>query len=338
MNATQKGLNMSNFDPTPYLPTWAKAQSRPMQQALHFIFSLTDAAPGVNLQLGALRHPGTPDETMREIGIIDGSGGTTTEDLRGLLTACRAENAGRHSNILVRPDPAQDHPWLLIDDLPTARALALTKEIGGLAVETSKWNCQVRVLSDRNLDQQQRGSAQKTLQDRLQSDPGSVQGEKWGRLPGFTNQKQGKSGQWTNLLADTTGVHPKLPVDSLFSLHPPGGGVYIFASLSPAVLAAPSRQPAAGSLSAANEPHTKQDHAREALAKPLPLATENAQGWRQEYADCCQALRANLPHAEIAAMLAARSLERGKRSTPAAAQQYAQMVLNAAMRAQQSAA
>jgi hypothetical protein len=200
-------------------------------------------------------------------------------------------------------------------------------------------------LADRNLDQQQRGAAQKVLRERLQSDPGSAQGGKWGRLPGFTNQKLDKRGQWTNLLGDSesVGVHAPLNVDELFALHPLGGVCTpSLPASSTAVLAAPSRQAAAGSPSlsvpAANEPHTKQDYAREALAKPLPAANENAQGWRQEYADCCQALRAGLPDAQIIEMLAARALDRGKRSTPAAAQQYAQMVLNAAMKAQQCAA
>ncbi len=330
---------MQNFDPTPYLPAWAQAESRPMQQALHFIFALMDAAPGVDLQLAALRNPKTPRETMREIGMIDGEGGTTTADLRNLLTACRAENAGRRSNILVRPDPSQEHPWLLIDDLPTLRALALAKEIGALVIETSRGNCQVRLLADRCLDQHQRGADQKTLQDRLQSDSGSVQGDKWGRLPGFTNQKQDKRGQWTNLLADSVGVHPPINTNALFSLHPQGG-VCTSSPLSPSpAVAAPSRHSAGSpSLSAANGARTKQDFARDALAKPLPAANENAQGWRQEYADCCQALRAGLPDAQIIEMLAARALDRGKRSTPAAAQQYAQMVLNAALKAQECAA
>ena len=339
-------MTSTNFDPYPYLPAWAQAAARPIRQALYMILALMDNAPCVDVQVAALRNPGTTQEKLRVIGVIEAAGNATPVDLLALLTAARGENGTRTANILVRPDPARDHPWLFLDDLPEACARDLAHRHAAVAVETSidargVKNCQVRLLADRPLSQAQRTDAQRVVQARLHGDEGSIAGEKWGRLPGFTSQKPGKKGQWTNLVCDTCGASPPISADALLSLSPQGGvrtsGGSLLSLSSPA--AAASSRPSAGSagvstlhFSSPASPNTKQDYAREALAKPLPAASERAGGWRREYADACQALRAGLSHREIVALLAQRALERGKRRTPESAAQYAQQVLDAALK------
>lgn len=326
------------FDPTPYLPAWAQEMPRPMRQAIYVIEQVMLYAPGIDVHLAALHRPGTPTQQREMLGTISGTGDTTPDDLREMLRQARGANASPRSpaNILFRPDPSSLHPWLFLDDLPTPRALALTAKISGLVIETSQGNAQIRLPADRTMSQAERGHAQKTLQSRLGGDPGSTSGEKWGRLPGFTNRKPGKSGQWTNLIADTTWIHPPVSADRLLALgfsRPQGGACApAVASPSPA-----SDRPQAGALAGASPGHprlrTKSDFAREALARPLPAASEQAGGWRQEFGDTCQALRAGLSADEITQALADRALQRGKRRTQADAEQYARLTVQRALQA-----
>lgn len=114
------------------------------------------------------------------------------------------ENANNLANIWVRPNPEIDHPWLLLDDLPLAVANKLAGKYQCLVVETSKANCQVRLLANINLSREQRKIVQQELVKILSSkdinaDYGSTAGCKWGRLPGFRNRKPNRDA-WTNLL------------------------------------------------------------------------------------------------------------------------------------------
>ncbi len=330
-------MSMHPFDPTPYLPTWAQAMPRPMRQAIYTLEQIMLRAPGVDVHLAALHRPGTPTQQREMLGTISSTGDTTPDDLLEMLRQARGANASPRSpaNILFRPDPSSLHPWLFLDDLPTPRALALTAKISGLVIETSQGNAQIRLLADRTMSQAERGHAQKTLQSRLGGDPGSTSGEKWGRLPGFTNRKPGKTGQWTNLISDTTGIRPPISADRLLSLSlaPQGGACApAFAFTSPA-----RDRPKAGALAGASpvdpHPRTKADFAHAALSKPLPAASEQAGGWRQEFADTCQALRAGLSGDEITQALADRALQRGKRRTQADAEQYARQTVQRALQA-----
>lgn len=212
---------MQNFDPTPCLPHWARAESRPMRQAIYTIEQIMLRSPGVDLQIAALHRPGTGDERLEMLGTVDAMG-NTTDDLREILRQARGANCSKRSpaNILFRPDPSQSHPWLFCDYLGTERLLALASQIAGIAIQTSEGNGQARLLADRPMSQDERGAAQRVLSLHLDGDPGSVSGEKWGRLPGFTNQKPGKQGQWTNILCDTTGIQPAVIADRLLSLAP----------------------------------------------------------------------------------------------------------------------
>lgn len=298
----------------------ARTESRPTQQSVAMIQALLEHAPGVKLEIGALHRPATPDEQLEIIGSIFDPDPYV---IRELLRRCRGANMNRPrpANVLVRPDPAADHPWLLVDDLPVGRALALADAYAALVVETSRDNEQVRLLATRPLSCDERTSAQRALQLRLRSDEGSIAGDKWGRLAGFTNRKESKFGQWTNLIVDSTRSRPAIPADALLALaptlSPPGGRTS----------ASPSRP-----LTAAAK-KTKADWGREALSRPLPGAAEGAAGYRQEFADCCQALRAQLPHEEIIEAIAARAQERGKRRNKRQALLYAVNLLRAAERA-----
>jgi hypothetical protein len=317
-----------------------------MQQALAMIFRLMDGAPGIDMQIAAIHRPSTPDEQMEMIGRVDGIE-TPASELLELLRRARGANisARAPSNIVIRPDPAADHPWLFLDDLPTSRALDLSRNFVALVVETSRGNCQMRLLADHPLTKGERTQAQTILQQRIQGDPGSVSGEKWGRLPGFTNQKPGKQGQWTNLIWDSAGLAQPLPCGRVLSLAPQGGVCSCLSSLSPA-----SPRPQGGERAGSPRPSAalsslspratinKADCAREALARPLPDANGQQAGWRQEFADACQALRAGLPNAEILSMLASRAIERGKRRTTPEAQKYAEHILSVAQKAQERAA
>jgi hypothetical protein len=330
------------FNPAEFMPAWAANQGAPMTAALYFILRLADLAPAVPLKFACLRHPGTPHELMFVLRGIEAGGenGLSPTEILKLLPRLRGENANaqRPANILIRPDPSQAHPWLFLDDLPTPRARALCKKFAGLVVETSANNSQVRLLSDRDLTQNQRMHAQHVLQARLGCDPNSTSGEKWGRLPGFKNKKPSRGDAWTNLIYDTTEIRAPISFHALVSSISSPGGVCAPASISPSP-GAPSA-PAMVSLSSfsISSPRTKAGFAREALARPLPNANEHQAGWRQEFADACQALRAGLPNAEIVAMLATRALERGKRRTPVEAVRYAEHVLGVAQQYQDRAA
>jgi len=329
---------VNNFDPTPYLPHWARAESRPMRQAIYTIEQIMLHAPGVGLQIAALHRPGTRDERLEALGTVDSLGNTTADELREILRQARGANCSKRSpaNILFRPDPAVEHPWLFADDLSTERLLALASQISCIAIETSQGNGQARLLADRPMNQAERGAAQRVLSQRLGGDPGSSSGEKWGRLPGFTSQKPGKQGQWTNILCDSTGIRPVIPADRLLSLAPGGVRASISPSPSPSPAAAASSRPPAGSpgFSPASLSRiralTKADYARDALQRGGPAANEGEGGYRQDMAAACQALRAGIPHHEILRAISDRALARGKRRGEADALKYAQATLRAA--------
>lgn len=124
------------------------------------------------------------------------------------------ENLNNSANILVRPDPQLDHPWLFIDDVPIkkARKCALTYQC--IVVETSAHNCQIRLLATQNLSKHNRALVQRQLVELLGSDAdlGSIAGCKWGRLVGFPNRKPGRGGFVTNLIALPDPTLPKFNV------------------------------------------------------------------------------------------------------------------------------
>lgn len=311
------------------LPDWACKESRPMQQAIAMLLSLLECAPGVALQVGALHRPAMPDEQLEIMGSIPRPDPELTLEL---LRRARGANVNptRQANVLVRPDPSAAHPWLFVDDLPRVRARSLSDAFAAIVIETSRDNAQVRLLADRCITMDLRTAAQRELQQRLQSDEGSIAGDKWGRLAGFTNRKASKFGQWTNLIVDSTRSRPPIPADALLSL---SSALAVTLAPQGGRTTDPPSRPRPIVVAGAVSSKTKAEWAREALSRPLPDASEGAAGYRQEFADCCQALRAQLPYEEIIDAIAARALERGKRRNDRQALRYAVNLLRAAQRA-----
>lgn len=124
------------------------------------------------------------------------------------------ENLNNSANILVRPAPELDHPWLFIDDVPLNVAIKISAKYQCIVVETSRDNCQVRLLSSQNLPKEERTLIQRSLVEALGSsaDAGSIAGCKWGRLVGFPNRKPGRSGFTTDLIALPDSTLPKFDV------------------------------------------------------------------------------------------------------------------------------
>jgi hypothetical protein len=129
---------------------------------------------------------------------------TITNDITGLLKWARFQNARQLAQIYVRPQPQTKHPWLFFDDVAKAMALRISQKYAAVVVETSKGNCQIRLLSSVELDSSERAMVQKNIAPKIMADRASTAGEKWGRLAGFQNRKPGKEGWWTTIVADTS--------------------------------------------------------------------------------------------------------------------------------------
>jgi hypothetical protein len=235
------------------------------------------------------------------------------ERLRGWLAA---ENASKNGQILIRPAAEEDHPWLLLDDVPAEKAMAIANKYAALVVETSKikgtseGNCQVRLLADRPLRADERRAIQNDLVARLRlagsrADTGSVSGVKLGRLPGFRNRKPGKS-NWTNLLADTTATAPRY-----------------------AVVSPPAEQ--AEETGGRGIPTPAPDVPDRSTCRPADRSSDGEGGYIKDFAHACHLLRAGRPEHEVIATVAERAMRRGKRRTLAQAMQYAQMTVKKAL-------
>ena len=162
--------------------------SRTRGQALAMIEAMRSHLGGVALEIGALCRIGTADAALLRRTLAPAA------DPAGLLAWAGWQQVHEHAQILVRPAPEAPHPWLLADDIPTAAALAFAARRAALVIETSPGNCQLRVLADRPLSLLDRTTAQRALRAHLAGDPGSIAGDKWGRLAGFKNQKPGRDG------------------------------------------------------------------------------------------------------------------------------------------------
>lgn len=223
--------------------------------------------------------------------------------LRGWL---RANNASQNGQILIRPAAEEDHPWLLIDDVPLAQALGIARKYAALVVETSKDNCQVRLLADRPLSANERHAIQDELVTRLRrsgsrADKGSTSGVKMGRLPGFRNRKPGRD-NWTNLLADTTATAPRYAVVS-----PP---------------AARAEESGGRGLPSPDVPsrHT------------VVRSSDGEGGYINEFSFACHRLRSGWTEDKIIEAIAQQALERKKRPTMAQAFRYARETVEKARR------
>ncbi len=134
---------------------------------------------------------------------------TVGNNITGLLNWARFQNASQSAQIYVRPHPHTDHPWLFLDDVTAEMALRISQKYAAVVVETSKGNCQIRLLSPAALSCSERATVQKSIAPKVMADRASTAGDKWGRLAGFQNRKPGKEGWWTPIVADTTQTRPR---------------------------------------------------------------------------------------------------------------------------------
>ena len=285
---------------------------KPIEQTIEMILRLRAGAPGIALQLGVARYFGTPREAAPAVVTLP----EDAEAAERLLKWARAKNAQERGQVWIRPDPSAQHPWLLLDDLNSATAEGVASEAAALVVETSPGNCQLRIRSARSLTLAERAVAQSVLVQRYDADPGSIAGDKWGRLAGFRGWKT-QPGCWTNLAGWSAAGVPPLDPEPLLaagSLPPRGGRTQPFA---PAPGAAPSMGP---SLSASLA--QLDDRGGAALTRH-----------QRHFRAACRALRRGLRDTEIVEQLMAMAREDGKRERETAARRYAQTVLAGARRA-----
>jgi hypothetical protein len=167
------------------------------------------------LEIGVLPHIGTEHEGVMLSHVI------ADENRESLIKWAKWNNAKNGANVFIRPAPQNNHPWLFFDDLTVEFAMKISQKYASLVVETSRKNCQIRLLSTKDLTQAERAAVQKQLAPKINADPGSTSGDKWGRLAGFQNRKPGKDGFWTRLIADTTQAKPRFDPERWLS--PPGG-------------------------------------------------------------------------------------------------------------------
>ncbi len=235
------------------------------------------------------------------------------------------------AQILIRPDPAQAHPWLLADDIPVVDALAFAARRAALVIETSPGNCQLRVLADRPLSLPDRTVAQRALREHLAGDPGSIARDKWGRLAGFKNQKPGRDGCWTSLLRS-----------DLAAARPASASALLAQSASvPGCGSAPASAPLTSALGQGRCGQGQGSPAVRAAAggaRPVDGPADHAGGSKIDFAWACAQIRAGADIVTLTDTLAAAALARGKRRDEAAARQYAWRTVSAAASACRSTA
>lgn len=110
----------------------------------------------------------------------------------------------RHSNaagadIYVRPARGPDWPLVFLDDVGIELARRIAKKYRAAVVETSPGNCQIWLALTSTQGEEERKVVQQWLTARIGSDPGSVSGEHYVRLPGFRNRKPRRDA-WVNLI------------------------------------------------------------------------------------------------------------------------------------------
>lgn len=290
--------------------------TRTRAQSIAMIEALREHLGAVVLEIGALRHIGTADDTLLRRPLPAGA------DPAGLLAWAGWQQIHEHAQIFVRPDPQRPHPWLLVDDVPTADALAFAARRSALAIETSPGNCQLRVLADKPLDAEERTSAQRVLCQHLHGDPASVSGDKWGRLPGYRNLKPGRGRCWTNLLRHNLAGRPVCAEVLLAQAEPGGGGGSGSApSLTSAAVRRGGCAPGPGSPIARSA----------GGARPTYGPADKSGGSEIDYAWACAQIRAGANIDAMISVLSAAALKRGKRPDEAGAREYAERTVRAAM-------
>lgn len=116
----------------------------------------------------------------------------------------RYENS-RGAGVYIRPARGNAWPILFLDDVSPEAAHGLANRHACVLVETSLDLFHVWLATDREMGERERYENQSSLAKKVGADSGSLSGEHWGRLPGFTNRKPGKESVWVNLRRVTDG-------------------------------------------------------------------------------------------------------------------------------------
>jgi len=270
----------------------------PKEQSLEMIKVLTLHCQG--LEMGIIRRIDREGQS----GMISRPIPSDPARLLALLAWAGHENANNEANVYIRPIPSQAHPWLFLDDLPTAVAAGIARKYAALIIQTSAGNYQARLLSNGPLNDRERGTVQAALVAMLRgnADPCSVAGDKWGRLPGFRQRKPGKDKKaWTNLIVDSTGNALPFDPSPFLTLEPVA--TLVFSS------------PSWGGVG---------------LDLKQEAGAGNGGGFREEFAYACHCLRRHEAESEILNKIARHALARGKRRTTEQAERYAKKLLAAA--------
>ncbi len=264
---------------------------RPETQAIAMIDALLKNCG--ELDLGVIKNIGRPDENPMFPRPLP-------TDYTKLMSWARWQNAQKNANIYIRPSPREPHPWLFLDDVPTAIAHGIAGKYAALIVETSPRNCQIRLLADRSLTTPERFAVQSQLVTLLagNADPASTAGDKWGRLPGFRNKKPGRD-CWTDFINDSTSRARRFDPAHLLA-----GGVKQHSS--PAV-GVPSSPQGGGVVS---------------------LGCGGGSESEREFAFACHSLRRGEQDESIINKITDRAVARDKRKTVAEARRYAELTVS----------
>ncbi|MDY0331128.1 MAG: DNA-primase RepB domain-containing protein [Thiomonas sp.] len=313
------------------LPEWAQQQPHAKRSALALMFALGDplpwaAEPRSGLEIAARINPGQRDGAFKRIAALGEMSGTG--DWLDALTSAGGMNrrpAPLGANIYIRPLPAAAHPWILLDDLPSSRAVALTHRHSGIAVQTSEpnpakgekeGNAQAWILLDRPLYHPDRTAIARALASHLDGDPAAANGSQPGRLTGFQQRKSGKSG-WTNILSDTSRTLRPWSADALLKLAGAGAGLESRGGSSPPAC------PTGALQSLSPSPLPPKGQGAEGHRPTHTLSAPGGDESAREFAFACHRLRGGWPRERIEAAIAARARQRDKRKNEVAAHKYA---------------
>lgn len=175
----------------------------------------------------------------------------------------RYENS-RGAGVYIRPARGNAWPMLYLDDVSPGAAHGLADRHACTLVETSPNRFHVWLATDREMDERERHALQSNLAQQVGADMGSVSGEHWGRLPGFTNRKPGKERVWVNLRRVTEG-DAFLTRNDAPALCPAGGGS--LALVNPGV---PGKQLSAAVVTNIDESAMEWKYVRSALEAGVP--------------------------------------------------------------------
>lgn len=107
-------------------------------------------------------------------------------------------NAMRQADVYIRPARGQDWSYCFLDDLAIESVKLIQKKYTSCSIHTSnEGGYQIWIETNRTLSEDERLIVNRHLVNQFNGDPGSVSGEHWGRIAGFTNQKRGGN-EWVN--------------------------------------------------------------------------------------------------------------------------------------------